>query len=49
MRSYNPPKNGDISKIKEAVDLIEHAKRPVIYSGGGVIQDDASDELTELS
>ena len=49
MRSYNPPKNGDISKIKEAVDLIEQAKRPVIYSGGGVIQDDASDELTELA
>ena len=49
MRSYNPPKNGDLSKIKEAVDLIEHAKRPVIYSGGGVIQDDASDELTELA
>ena len=49
MRSYNPPKNGDISKIKEAVNLIEHAKRPVIYSGGGVIQDDASDELTELA
>ena len=49
MRSYNPPKNGDIPKIKEAVNLIEHAKRPVIYSGGGVIQDDASDELTELA
>ena len=49
MRSYNPPKSGDLSKIKEAVDLIEHAKRPVIYSGGGVIQDDASDELTELA
>ena len=49
MRSYNPPKNGDLSKIKEAVDLIEHAVRPVIYSGGGVIQDDASDELTELA
>ena len=49
MRSYNPPKNGDISKIKDAVNLIEHAKRPVIYSGGGVIQDDASDELTELA
>ena len=49
MRSYNPPKNGDISKIKDAVDLIEYAKRPVIYSGGGVIQDDASNELTELA
>ena len=49
MRSYNPPKEGDTSRIKEAVDLIEAAKRPVIYSGGGVIQNDASDELIELA
>ena len=49
MRSYNPPTEGDTSRIKEAVDLIETAKRPVIYSGGGVIQNDASDELIELA
>ena len=49
MRSYNPPKQGDLSRIKEAVDLIENAKRPVIYSGGGVIQDEASTELTQLA
>jgi thiamine pyrophosphate-dependent acetolactate synthase large subunit-like protein len=48
MRSYNPPKEGDMSRIKEAVDLIENSKRPVIYSGGGVIQNDASAELTAL-
>ena len=28
-------KHGDSSRIKEAVDLIEHAKRPVIYSRRG--------------
>ena len=49
MRSYNPRTQGDTSRIKEAVDLIETAKRPVIYSGGGVIQNDASDELIELA
>ena len=49
MRSYNPPKEGDTSRIKEAVDLIEQSKKPVIYSGGGVIQNDASEELTALA
>ena len=49
MRSYKPPQEGDISRIKEAVDLIEISKKPVIYSGGGVIQNDASEELTEFA
>ena len=49
MRSYKPPQEGDISRIKEAMDLIEISKKPVIYSGGGVIQNDASEELTEFA
>ena len=49
MRSYNPPQKGDISRMKEAVDLIENSIRPVIYTGGGVIQNDASDELIEFA
>ncbi len=49
MRSYKPAKVGDPKQIKKAVDLILEAKKPVIYSGGGVIQDDASAELTELA
>ena len=49
MRSYNPPIEGDPKRIIEAADLIESAQRPVIYSGGGVIQNDASDELTEFA
>ena len=49
MRSYNPPQKGDVSRIKDAVDLIEKSLRPVIYTGGGVIQNDASDELVEFA
>ena len=49
MRSYSPPEKADTSRIKEAADLIENAKKPVIYSGGGVNQNDASDELIELA
>ncbi len=49
MRSYSPPEKADTLKIKEAAGLIEEAKRPVIYSGGGVNQNNASGELTELA
>ena len=49
MRSYNPPEGADTSRIKEAADLIATAKRPVIYSGGGVNQNNASEELTALA
>ncbi|MCZ7657976.1 MAG: acetolactate synthase 3 large subunit [Xanthobacteraceae bacterium] len=36
-KTYRPKLKGDIEKIKAAVELIAGAKRPVIYSGGGVI------------
>ncbi|WP_375626077.1 acetolactate synthase 3 large subunit [Bartonella sp. MU37NMGALS] len=36
MRSYSKPK-GNAQAIEEAVSLLVEAKRPVIYSGGGVI------------
>ncbi|HJM15634.1 MAG TPA: biosynthetic-type acetolactate synthase large subunit, partial [SAR86 cluster bacterium] len=49
MRSYKPAKTGDPKQIEQAIDLILEAKKPVIYSGGGVIQDNASAELTELA
>jgi len=48
MRSYTPPISGDIAQIIEAVKLIQDAKRPVIYSGGGVVLGDGSSELREL-
>ncbi len=48
MRSYNPVVKGHIGQIKRAIELMTGAKRPMVYTGGGVILDNASDELTEL-
>jgi acetolactate synthase I/II/III large subunit len=49
-KSYQPRVQGDLSKIKQAIDLMATAKRPVIYSGGGVINagPEASRVLREL-
>ncbi len=49
MRSYNPVEKGHTGQIKKAVDLIFQAKRPVIYTGGGVIQGNASEVLVEMA
>ncbi len=49
MRSYNPVVKGHTKQIKKAVELILSAKRPMIYSGGGVILSDAASQLTELT
>lgn len=36
-KSYQPKLSGDLEKIRAAIDLMASAKRPMIYSGGGVI------------
>ncbi|TPN18616.1 acetolactate synthase 3 large subunit [Mesorhizobium sp. B2-3-3] len=48
--SYQPKVQGDLEKIKAAVDLMAGAKKPIIYSGGGVINSgpEASHLLREL-
>ncbi len=48
MRSYNPVVKGHLGQIKKAVQLLAEAKRPMIYTGGGVILSDASKQLTRL-
>lgn len=48
LRSYTPATRGHSGQIKKAVQLLLAAKRPVIYSGGGVVQGNASELLTEL-
>ena len=48
LRSYNPVTKGHSGQIKKAVQLLMEAKRPMIYTGGGVILNAASDELTRL-
>jgi acetolactate synthase-1/2/3 large subunit len=48
MRSYNPTQRGHQGQIRQAVDLMLAAKRPVLYIGGGVILGEGSAELREL-
>ncbi len=48
MRSYNPVIKGHLGQIKKAVHLLLEAKRPMIYTGGGVILSDAAEQLTKL-
>ena len=48
MRSYNPVRKGHGGQIRKAVQLLLGAKRPYIYTGGGVVQGDAASELREL-
>jgi acetolactate synthase-1/2/3 large subunit len=48
MRSYNPVKKGHGGQIRKAVHLLLQAKRPYIYTGGGVILGNASAELRQL-
>ncbi|SCZ62925.1 acetolactate synthase 3 large subunit [Thiohalomonas denitrificans] len=49
LRSYNPVVKGHTGQIKRAVNLMLSAKRPLIYSGGGVILDNASKALTDFA
>ena len=49
MRSYNPVVKGHSGQIKKAVQLLLGAKRPMIYSGGGVVLSNASEQLTKLT
>ena len=49
LRSYNPTVKGHAGQIRKAVDLMLAAKRPMIYSGGGVILSDGASELVELT
>ena len=48
IRSYNPVVKGHLGQIKRAVKLMLSAKRPMVYTGGGVILDNAAGQLTEL-
>src|SRR6185295_7180429 len=48
LRSYNPVRKGHAGQIKKAVQLLLEAKRPLVYTGGGVVLSEASKQLIEL-
>jgi acetolactate synthase I/II/III large subunit len=49
MPSYKPVVKGHPGQIKKAAKLILSAKKPMIYSGGGVILGESSKELTQIT
>ncbi|GBG15657.1 acetolactate synthase I/II/III large subunit [Novimethylophilus kurashikiensis] len=48
LRSYSPMSKGHTGQIKKALKLLLEAKRPMVYTGGGVVLGDAADELTRF-
>jgi acetolactate synthase-1/2/3 large subunit len=48
LRSYSPVTKGHSGQIKKALSLLMEAKRPMIYTGGGIVLGDAAAELTQL-
>ncbi|HWS04918.1 MAG TPA: acetolactate synthase 3 catalytic subunit [Burkholderiaceae bacterium] len=48
MRSYNPVRKGHGGQIRKALQLLLSAKRPYIYTGGGVLLSNATQELRTL-
>ncbi|MEM7196460.1 MAG: biosynthetic-type acetolactate synthase large subunit [Pseudomonadota bacterium] len=48
MRSYQPQTRGHAKQVERGVDLLLQAKRPIIYTGGGVVLGEASEPLREM-
>ena len=49
MRSYSIPSKGHSGQIKKAIELLLAAKRPMLYTGGGVVQGNGSKLLTKFT
>ncbi|MBK7815564.1 MAG: acetolactate synthase 3 catalytic subunit [Rhodocyclaceae bacterium] len=49
MRSYSPVVKGHAGQIKKALQILLDARRPIMYTGGGVILSDAAEKLTRLT
>ncbi len=49
LAGYKPPHGGNIKQIRIAAKAIANARRPILYTGGGVVNANASEELRELA
>ncbi|WP_024851531.1 acetolactate synthase 3 large subunit [Hydrogenovibrio kuenenii] len=49
LRSYVPVTKGHSGQIKKAIEMMAAAERPILYTGGGVVLGNASQELTDLA
>ncbi len=48
LRSYHPVEKGHQGQITKALELLISSKKPMVYTGGGVVLGDASEQLTKL-
>jgi acetolactate synthase-1/2/3 large subunit len=49
IKSYNPTYHANPRQVKRALELMLSARRPVLYTGGGIILSDASEELSKFA
>jgi acetolactate synthase-1/2/3 large subunit len=49
MRSYSPVTKGHSGQIRKAAQMLLEAKRPMIYTGGGVVLGEAASQVTKLA
>ena len=49
MRSYNPVVNFELDQVERAVSMMLSAKRPMLYTGGGVILGRGAESLTAMT
>ncbi len=49
LRAYNPTYKPNVRQLQKAVKLIEEARRPMIFAGGGIILAKASEALTRFA
>jgi acetolactate synthase I/II/III large subunit len=49
LAGYKPPHGGNIKQIRIAAKALANARKPILYTGGGVINANASEELRDLA
>jgi acetolactate synthase I/II/III large subunit len=49
LAGYKPPSAPNIKQVRIAAKAIANARRPILYTGGGVVNANASEELRELA
>ncbi|MCX7858047.1 MAG: biosynthetic-type acetolactate synthase large subunit [Deltaproteobacteria bacterium] len=49
IRGYQPNYNPHVGQIKRAMKLLSQSKRPVLYTGGGIISSSAASELLKFA
>jgi acetolactate synthase-1/2/3 large subunit len=49
LKGYNPTYSGHVGQVKRAAQEITRAKRPVLYTGGGIVISGCHQELLELA